>query len=539
MVANYSSKRIRDAEAFARWDALSSDAFDQVGFDLAQLKALQTALHGFAVFRGDPGYEDGRMISNPIFNSYPDLIIYCKTEADVSIALAFGQIDPNGFCLRSGGHCTAGYSTGSGVLIDLKSLDGIKVDNVKKVATVDCGATFGALFQVLNQMNLTVPGGECPDVCVAGYVQGGGYGFTSCTYGMSCDNVLSMRVMLADGTIVTASSTENADLFWAMRGGTGGNFGILLSLEFELYDIGQVGGFALAWPLDSAAAIDQAADVMMSLQTSYMLNSVGGNEMTMQISLCFQNWVDTSQPKPPPNTPMKPYLMVRGMWLGQYATLAPLVAPLAAMPGCINQWIAQDSFFNMNDKLLNYPQGMPLLDSAPFEDKLSRYVDKSLTKQDYTDLLALFATAPVNMAYGYAEFYGGTINTKGALDTAFVHRNVAFNMVMDVYWQNVSDRSKCEKFLYDWRQILDPMSNGHVYQNYPSPSATNYADEYWGDAYPTLQQVKQKYDPKNAFTYAQQVKPPTGAYTAPAGLPASVTAALSGPITCATQTNET
>ena len=532
MPANHSNKRLRDTARFEHWDCLPDSHFDGIGLPRQQARAVQAQLHGHLVFKGDPTYDADRQIFNPLFDAYPGVIAFCQTEADVALALQLGQVLPGGFRLRSGGHSTAGYSTSNGVVIDVSALNQVTVDPVQLIATVGPGCNFGKLYQELEAYGLHVPAGECPDVCVGGFVQGGGYGFTSVSFGLNCDNVIAFRVMLADGTIVRADASTNPDLFWALRGGTGGNFGIVLTVAYQLRPLAAVTGWALTWPLTSPTAIAQAANAMMLLQSSYMLNSICGPNMNMQVSLCFQNWIDPSQPAPPPGTPLQPYFMVRGMWLGNLSALAPLLQPLQALPGCITQWIAQGTFSSLNEKLLNYPQGMPLLDQMPFEDKSSFYLEQPLTLAQWSALLTLFAGAPNNMAYGYGEFYGGAINAVPTYDTAFVHRSAAMNLVMDVYWLLNKDRAACEAFLAAWNQMLDPLSNGESYQNYPNAADLNYVQHYWGPAYPILQLIKAKYDPDNAFAFPQQVWAPPG-LGAPSdpGVPKAVAAALSHPVT--------
>ena len=536
MPANYSSKRIADAARFSRWDAMPDTVFAAHGTTRQVAKSVQAQMQGHLVFKGEAGYDAARQIFNPVFDAYPGAVAYCATETDVAHALAFGQVTSGGFCLRSGGHSTAGYSTGNGLVIDVSALDQVVVDSVNLVATVGCGCNFGTLYQTLEPYGLHMPGGECPDVCIGGFVQGGGYGFTSVSFGLNCDNAIGFRVMLADGSIVQANATINADLYWALRGGTGNNFGIVLSVDYQLRNLGQVTGFALLWSLSTPADVAAATTAMMTLQTGYTgATPIGGTDMNLQISLCFQNHIDPTQPAPAPGTPLKPYLMVRGMWLGQASMLTSFLRPLTVLPGCVVQWIASDTFRNMNDQLLNYPQGMPYLDQMPYEDKSSRYIERALTAAEWSALLALFSGAPNNMAYGYGEFYGGAINQVGMLDTAFVHRGATMNMVMDVYWLLNHDKPACETFLGNWNATLEPLSNGESYQNYPSAAELHYIQRYWGPAYPTLQYIKAKYDPGNAFAFAQQIfAVPANVSLKPANdprIPVAVTAAITQPVT--------
>lgn len=510
MPANYSSKRLRDAKSFSRWAALPDAQFASMRISRSDLEALQKRIAGTVVVKGDDGYDEARQVFNPLFNSYPDVIVYCRTEADAVAALLTAQMFGLPFCVRSSGHSTAGYSTGDGLLIDVSSLNQVHIDPGNLLATVGCGCDFGALYAALELYGLHVPAGECPDVAVGGFVQGGGYGFTSVTHGMNCDNVVSFRVLLASGDIVQADATTNADLFWALRGGTGGNFGILLSVTYALRPLGQVTGWALAWPLTSEPAIAEAVAAMLCLQQSYMRNSICGPEMNIQVSLCFQNHLDTDKPPPPSGTPLEPYLMIRGLWLGEATALPDLLKPLTDLPGRIRQWVLTDRFAVLNDKLLNYPQEMPVLEAMPFEDKSTRYISRDLDAGEWTSLLGLFARAPNNMAYGYGEFYGGAIAAVPRLATAFVHRTAVLNMVMDVFWLENADRKTCEEFLRNWNRTLEPLSNGEAYQNYASPYETDFAARYWAEAYPALRVIKTKYDPANAFRFPQQIAPIDG-----------------------------
>ena len=173
-----------------------------------------------------------------------------------------------------------------------------------------------------------------------------------------------------------------------------------------------------------------------------------------------------------------------------------------------------------------------MLNQMPFEDKSSSYVARNLTSTEWGELFTLFAGAPNNMAYGYGELYSGAITSVGTYDTAFIHRDVSLNMVMDVYWLLNADREKCETFLRDWNTVLEPLSNGESYQNYPRAADPGYIEKFWGGAYPVLQAVKAKYDPDNAFTFPQQIwASPAGTTVADPGVPASVMNALSQPIT--------
>ncbi len=507
MAHNYSAKRNQDRVRFVDWDSRPDRDFACFGLTRAQVKAAQTNLQGYIILPGDPAYNTDRMLFNPVFDAYPSMIVYCMVESDVAVALQLALQGSAPFTVRSGGHCTAGFSAGAGVLIDVSNLNGVYIHPQMPAATVGCGCNFGTFRAALAPYGLHVPGGECDDVCIGGYVQGGGYGFTSVTYGMNCDNVESVRVMLAGGSIVTATARQNADLWWAMRGGTGGNFGVLLSVTYRLRSLGDVFGWAIIWPLSNEQQIENATGALMLLQQQYMRTAASPN-LNIQVSLCYQPGIQGGLPLPP--APMYPYLMVRGIWVGTADDGTAAIAPLAASPGAVVQWTNETDFDTLNASLLNVPYGMPCFATGtpmPFEDKASRIVSRDWTEAEWRSLLDYFVTTPNPYSYFYMEFYGGAINAYPEWGSAFVHRDAVFNAVLDVFWWQEADRAASQAFLVGWMDLMEPLYNGHVYQNYPRLDDPNYAYKYWGDAQASLWEVKQKYDPGNVFTFAQAVTP--------------------------------
>lgn len=507
MLHPFSRKQRRDRALFQQWDGLPHSAFRRI--PRARLKQVQAGLQGWIVLPGNPDYDKDRQLFNPVFNAYPVMIVYCVVETDVAIALQLAQEFVLPFTVRSGGHCTAGFSAGPGVLIDVSNLDSVTVDSATNVATAGTGCPFGTLDSTLSNYGLHVPGGECPDVCIGGYMQGGGYGFTSVTFGMNCDNVLDMRVMLADGSIVTANASVNSDLWWAMRGGTGGNFGILLSVRYQLVALQQVFGWALIWPLQTPTDMQNATNALLTLQSQYMGPNLSA-QLNIQVSLCFQPGMSADAT---PSVPEQPYLMVRGLYVGTQAQGQAAIQALCDLPGATLQWTEMDTFAQVNVDLLNKPYGMPYLPEAspmPCEDKASRYVSVPLSADQWTAVLELYIQAPNPITYFYMEFYGGAINAYPqypALGNAFVHRTSLYNAVMDVFWFNDSERPAAQAFLQDWMNLMTPAWNGEIYQNYPRLNEPNYAQAYWGDAQAGLYAVKCKYDPGHAFTFEQEVPP--------------------------------
>ena len=533
----HSKKRMRDAALMAQLDERGDGALDKLGITRADLLAMLPKFQGTIVFPEDPDYNKDRMLFNPVFDPYPMMIIYCVVNSDVQQALMLAKIPPQPFTVRSGGHCTAGFSAGSGILIDVSALNDVYVDPSAMFATVGCGCNFGKFRAALQPYGLHVPGGECDDVCIGGYMQGGGYGFTSVTLGMNCDNVLSMRVLLANGQIVNASPTENYDLWWAMRGGTGGSFGILLNVTYQLVPLGDVFGWAIIWPLSTSGDINNATIALNVLQDQYMATnptSAPSNNLNIQVSLCYQPGIVGGLPLPP--APMYPYLMVRGIWVGNATDGQAAIQTLCNLPGATTQWTQETDFDTLNDALLNVPYGMPCFAKdavMPREDKASRIVARKLTSAEWQGLLNYFVSTPNPYSYFYMEFYGGAINAYPMIESAYVHRTALYNAVLDVFWWNDEEKGPSQAFLDGWIALMEPLYNGEVYQNYPRLNDPNFKSKYWGAAQNALKLVKMKYDFNTAFSFAQCIVRrgvrPTEADSVE-GIPPKLLAAIRSPI---------
>src|SRR5262249_11195490 len=224
---------------------------------------------------------------------------------------------------RSGGHNTAGHCVNSGLVIDLGRMNHVSVDPDRKRATVGPGASFEKINAVLDQYHLHAPGaGGCAKVCAGGYVQGGGYGFTSLMYGMSSDNVVRMVVALADGSIVEADEQTNSPLFWALRGGTGNNFGVVLEVTYQLRDLWKVWGFGIRWKMDAAPA------ALAAMQRHFT-----GDATPKRLGYqCLMEWVEGDVDVEGKKI-RRPVLQMRGMYDGSKAEARAALGPMLATKG--------------------------------------------------------------------------------------------------------------------------------------------------------------------------------------------------------------
>jgi FAD/FMN-containing dehydrogenase len=491
-----------------------------------RLEQVQGELLGNVVVPGNLAYEKARRIWNVFFNPYPALIIQCEAEKDVRIALELGREFKMPVTLRSGGHTTAGYSGGTGTLvIDLKELDDIAIDAKNLTAMVSCGTTFGKMNAALDARGVHLQAGECDDVRMGGFMQGGGYGFTSRTFGMHIDSVTSFRMMLANGRIVTASRDINSDLFWAVRGGTGGNFGVLLNAEYEIQKLDKVYGWSILWPLSTAAERKIASEAMMAIQKDFFRTAPP--EFNIQIAVCYQ----------PPKKGAKgvvPQLVVRGLYVGTEKAGKAAIAPIKKLKGAHFQYEAFEPFIKIDNMLLNHPYDIPYIPfdkkGQPPEDKQARNVARDLTLDEWQKILDHFVTSPNKWSYLYFEVYGGKINSVPIEDAAFIHRDCAFCTALDIFYYKDDSKKAAEKYLKDWCELMEPMWNGHIYPNYPKTDVPDYRKHYWGQALDALIGVKSKYDPNTFFRFEQMISPYPGQKPKPVSWPPKVADALKQPI---------
>ena len=395
--------------------------------------------------------------------------------------------------MRSGGHSTAGFSVNNGMVIDVGRLNDVVVDPRARLAFVGAGADIGRINAKLDLYGLHVPLGSCHDVGIAGYMQGGGYGFTSRQFGMNCDNVVEVLVMLANGKIVVANQQQNRDLFWAIRGGTGGNFGVLLQITYRLNEIGEVWGFGIKWPIDTHKGIDDAAAALVEMQANYMRTGAP-NELGYMTFISWQGDL--------------PYLLMRGMFLGSRASGMAAIDTLAKSPGVSFEDFGIGSYLKIDRTLIESPPGLPQVPDLAREEKQSGYIDKKLTHNDWINVINAFLRTPNRSSLVCIEPYGGAIKVVPAGANAFIHRDVDMDLFLDVFWMSEGqERTQAIAFLDRFVTVMHAYFNGESYQNYPRRTQTDYRREFWGSWFHTLLAVKEKYDRRHFFRYAQDVSP--------------------------------
>lgn len=462
----------------------------------AQLAQLEMDLQARVVYPWSPGYDDAKREMNDVYPAFPLLIVFIATYADIQVCLKFAQDYNIPTTIRSGRHSLADYSVCDGMVIDISGLKSVFVDPIRHTVLVEAGITFEELNPQLEFYGMHLPGGGCPTVSVAGYMQGGGYGLTSRNFGIQSDCVLEFTMILADGTLVVANANQNTDLFWAVRGGTGGNFGVLVQIKYKIFPLGLIWGISIAWDFENDTT--NAAQALYTIQENYLsgfqLPNLGIE------TLVFTDIAGDGHKK----------VRFGGAFIGNEVDLNNAIAPLLAVPGFIVVFRQQGKYSFINNQVLEGIPAIPVnqLPTIKFYGR-STYIARKLNVADYQNILTFFKTVPNTYGMLDLEGYGGVINTYPVEQSAFIHRDVLMDFYAIVFFDKVTnDQEKNRQWLISLFNFMEQYSNGHSYQNYPNRDQQGFQWAYWGQYYNQLVAIKRKYDPANFFNYPQSIGSP-------------------------------
>jgi FAD binding domain-containing protein/berberine-like enzyme len=468
------------------WSKINRKVFKAMDIPVKRLEEFEHKLVGYVVLPEMPNYEQDRQeaMLTP-YSAKPQIIVYCKAQNDVYECLKLANEFNIWVTCRSGGHSFAGYSVNTGMVIDLSNLNSVKVDPEQKRARIGPGAQFDLINSTLTYpYKLHLPGGTCPDVACAGYMQGGGYGLTARRFGMHCDSVLQITMMLYDGRIVVADEKQNKDLFWAVRGGTGNNFGVLLESEYQLYDLLDVWGFAFTWDIKSAPA------VLQELQSKYMRTGRNTRLGFMPVLAILKG---------------KPKLIVMGLYQGNEQDGTKSMQSILAIGKPEKSFSKIGPYADLNEAIFAVLPGIP---TDPPQPMLARsgYISEPVDLAYWETICNQFAQTANPWNIIGIEPYGGAINDYPRDGNAFIHRDVDMDLFVFAFLQKGQEPAD-QLWLDTMSTTLSQVWNGHMYQNYPERNFPNFRWAYWGDAYESLWFVKQKYDPKNFFHFEQSITP--------------------------------
>jgi FAD/FMN-containing dehydrogenase len=450
------------------------------------LAGLQGRVRGEVVHREHTKYEEARTVNNGTIDKHPRFIVHCLDAADVIAALEVGRESGVDVAIRGGGHSVPGFGTvDDGLVIDLSAIRNVHVDPDARRAHVGGGATLGDIDHATHAFGLAAPFGVLSTTGVGGLTLGGGQGYLTRRYGLAIDNLMSADVVLADGTFVRAGAEENADLFWALRGGSG-NFGIVTSFEFQLHPVSTVVAGPMLWPLE------QAAEVMRFYRD--FLPSAPEDLSGL--------WAFITVPPGPPFPEELHHQKMCGVvwcWTGPTAGADAVLAPARSLSPAVDG--VMELLFPMLQTALDalYPAGLQNYWRADFFDDLP---DESIERH-----VEYAAKMPTPLSGMNLFPIDGAAARIAPTDTAWSYRHARWSEVIYGTDPEPANFDLIRSWTIEYWDAVHPYSMGGGYVNFMGDEDQDRVRASYGENYERLAQVKRKYDPDNVFHVNQNIEP--------------------------------
>jgi FAD/FMN-containing dehydrogenase len=463
-------------------------------------EALQGAVGGEVVLAGSPAYERLPAPFNARFDPVrPRAVVRCASPEDVAETVGFAHRHGLALAMRGGGHDFAGRSSTEGVLLDLTPMAPVSVAD--GVARVGGGTRQGQVAATLRAHGLVVPGGTCPSVGVAGLTLGGGLGLLGRRYGLSADHLLAAQVVLADGRVVDCDAHHHPDLFWALRGGGAGQFGVVTSLELRLRPAPDATNFRLLWPPRHAAAVIAAWQGWAP---------TAPDELAASLVLAVPAEVDRPS-----------VVEVFGVMLGGPSDATGLLEDLVDRVGMdpvstfaehLSYWETLERWARL-DHTASDPAGLaPPRPTPPpgYHVIRSEFFARSLPADAVAALVELLVQGRAQGQARELDFspWGGAYNRVPADATAFVHRDPRFSLkhaaTVDPAASAVAKQAAHGWADRSWASV-HPWGTGRVFPNFADPDLEDWAEAYYGANLDRLRRVKARYDPDNVFRHDQSL----------------------------------
>ena len=441
-------------------------------------KALRGKVSGGLLLPDDDGYQAASRAFNPLFDSHkPAAIAKCKKASDVQACLDAVRGRGVPIAARGGGHSYAGYSTpNDGLVIDMRGMSTVSVkgDQVE----VGAGARLIDVYSGVANSGRLLPAGSCPSVGIAGLTLGGGIGVLSRKYGLTCDRLVSAKVVTPDGQLITASADEHSDLYWALRGGGGGNFGVVTSFTFSTEEAPEMSVFSLRFPAGSTADVVDA----------------------------WQSWVKDAPHELWSNCVVSggstPTCRVGGCYVGSTSGLSSVLSGLTASA-------SPSSRSSLGKSYLDAMKYMGGCSSKSVDQCHPAAEGGSLNRESFTASSRMLEEAVpgakiVSAMRGHSgmdlllDSLGGAVSDVDPSETAFPHRSALASA--QIYMGGSAASAVGEV-----RSALGDLTGAHGYVNYIDPKMPDWGKAYYGDNLAKLKQVAQTYDPDGVLAFAQSV----------------------------------
>jgi len=448
---------------------------------------LRPQLRGELILPGDAGYDDARKLYNGMIDKRPGAIARCVDAADVMTCVNYARKNDVLLAVRGGGHNGPGLgSCDGGLVIDLSRMRGVRVNPAARTAEVGGGAVWGDVDHATHPFGLAAASGIISTTGVGGLTLGGGIGHLSRAYGLTIDNLLSVDMVLADGSFVTANQEQHPDLFWAVRGG-GGNFGVVTSFTFRLHPVSTVMAGPIFYALEDAPAvmkayeqfIRSAPDEITGFFAFLIVPPVPLFPESLHMrTVCGVVWCSTAGPERTAEL-LKP----AESWA------KPLLVGVGPMPFPMLQTLF-DGLFTPG---LQWYWKADFVDTLP-DEAIAQHVEHG------SQLPSMFSTMhlyPIN----------GAVHRVGSGDTAFSYRETTWAEVIVGVDPDPANKDKITNWARNYWEAVHPYSAPGAYVNFMMEEGAARVEATYGPNYAKLQAVKAKYDPGNLFRVNQNIAP--------------------------------
>jgi FAD/FMN-containing dehydrogenase len=458
----------------------------------AAIEELRGRLSGNALTAGDEGYDLARVVWNAMIDRKPRLIVQCTGVADVVDTVAFARQQGLPVSIRGGAHNVAGHAVcDGGVMIDLSRMRSVHVDPEARRARVEGGATWADVDREAQTFGLGTPGGLISETGVAGLTLAGGIGWLRSRHGLCIDNLVSADVVTADGRLVKASRDDNADLFWALRGG-GGNFGVVTSFEFVLHPVGPAVMFAAPiYPLS-------AGPEPIRFWRNFLADKHGDVGSIVEFST-----VPVSDDFAEEHWGQRVYT-IACVYGGEADEGARVLQPLRELGAVVADFSGQIDYCSLQklfDTLTPFGQHRCYWKSHYLADLPDRLID---------ECLANAAAAPSNNTLSSLWNFGGATAAVPTDATAFGDRSMPWMYSLDAIWTDPADDEANMSWVRQaWERAKTYSHEGRVYLNFAGHGEGGEAlvRQSYGRNYRRLAEIKAKYDPGNVFRFNQNIVP--------------------------------
>ncbi len=431
----------------------------------------------------DPGYGQARQIYNRSIQRFPAAIVYCETERDVALAVCEAKRRGCTVRVRGGGHNYEGFCVGDNVVVlDMQRMNHSAIDPAQSIVRIGAGVQNAALYELVGAAGYPFPSGTCPTVGAAGLTQGGGWGMSARMFGLTCDSLLAARLIDANGRLHCISETSEPDLFFALRGGGGGNFGVVTELTYrlppKLFAVTYVNITASNMPLENGVAVFSR----------------------------FQSWLQQEDFRFTPlcrifNSETLGYgFFVRGIYYGTQAQAEASLAPFLTLPG-ITVTMQEATFL---DAIRMVEQGYPPYEK--FRDA-GRFAPCFLREEEMRRIVFLIAERAPGAEYASIGLFGlgGRVREVALQKTAFFYRDAPYIIDLETRWEHGSAEPAALKWMQPRYRYLQSITPG-AYINFPSLMNRNYMQAYYGENAARLLRIKQRYDPNHLFCFPQSIR---------------------------------